>query len=150
MGSDKVTKTAKQLGLEVSVTTLERPTRTVGEAAAAVGCQDAQIAKSIVFISDGDPVLVVASGKHRIDLDKLCDALDCAEVRTATPEEVRASTGFSVGGVPPFGHGLPVIFDAELLDHDCVYAAGGDGNSLFQVSPQRLADCTAASVAVLA
>lgn len=150
MGREKVTRTAKELGLEVSVTTLDRPTRTVGEAAAAVGCQDAQIAKSIVFIADGEPVVVVASGSHRVDVDKLCDVLDCAEARPASTGEVRAATGFSVGGVPPFGHGLSVIFDSELLEHDCVWAAGGDGNSLFRVQPQQLVDCTQARIATLA
>ncbi|MBA2506006.1 MAG: YbaK/EbsC family protein [Thermoleophilaceae bacterium] len=147
---ERVKTTARELGLDVSVKTLDAPTRTVQEAALAVGCEDAQIAKSIVFIADGDPVVVVTSGQHRVDVNKLCDVLDCAESRPATPNEVRAATGFAVGGVPPFGHGLPVVFDATLLEHQCVWAAGGDGNSLFQADPKRLVECTSATVAVVA
>src|SRR5918997_5944972 len=128
---EKVNAKARELGLDVDVKTLERPTRTVQEAAAAVGCADAEIAKSLVFVCDGDPVLVVASGAHRVDMDKVADVLDCAEVRQATPDEVRVATGFSVGGVAPFGHDLPVVLDRTLLDHERVWAAGGDGNTLF-------------------
>src|SRR5689334_13793771 len=108
---EKVTTKARELGLDVDVTTLERPTRTVQEAASAVGCKDCAIAKSIVFVADGDPVLVVASGAHRIDADKIADVLDVAEVRQASPDEVRSATGFAVGGVAPFAHDLPVIMD---------------------------------------
>ncbi len=147
---EKVNARARELGLQVDVKTLDRPTRTVQEAAAAVGCQDAEIAKSLVFIADGDPVLVVASGAHRVDMDKIADLLDVAEIRQASPEEVRVATGFSVGGVAPFGHDLPVVLDETLLDHPQVWAAGGDGNTLFAVQPQKLASCIAAKVADVA
>ena len=144
---EKVIQTARELGLEVEVTTLDEPTRTVPEAAAAVGCQAAEIAKSIVFVADGEPIVAVASGAHRIDPEKLCLALDCAEIRQAAAAEVRAATGFPVGGVPPFGHELPVVLDEELLRHDRVWAAGGDGNTLFEVDPRKLADCVDARIA---
>ena len=147
---EKVIHSARELGLEVDVRRLEASTATAEDAAVAVGCDRAQIAKSLVFIADGDPVLVITSGSHRADLDCLCEALDCAECRPATPDEVRAATGFGVGGVPPFGHGLPVVLDETLLEHDLVWAAGGDGHSLFQVEPRRLADCVGASVARVA
>ena len=147
---EKVNAKARELGLDVEVTTLERPTRTVQEAATAVGCDAAKIAKSIVFVCDGDPVLVLASGAHRIDMNKVADVLDCAEVRQASPDEVRVATGFSVGGVAPFGHDLPVILDETLLGFDQVWAAGGDGNTLFCVKPQKLSDCIRAQVADVA
>ena len=70
-----------------------------------------------------------------------------AEVRQAGAAEVRAATGFAIGGVPPFGHGLPVVFDRSLLDHEHVWAAAGDPHSLFCVSPRKLLDCTEATVA---
>ena len=136
----KVIEAARELGLKVDVKTLAEPTRTVAEAAAAVGCENAQIAKTLVFVADGDPVLVVASGAHRVDLDLLCDVFDAAQVRQANPEEVRAATGYPVGGVSPLGCHLPIAFDEALLEHDCIYAAGGDGNTLFQVNPRALAD----------
>jgi prolyl-tRNA editing enzyme YbaK/EbsC (Cys-tRNA(Pro) deacylase) len=147
---EKVIQAARELGLEVDVTTLEEPTRTVPEAAAAVGCNAAEIAKSIVFVADGEPVLAIASGAHRVDLEQLCLALDCAEIRQAAPDEVRAATGFPVGGVPPFGHALPVVLDEELLRHDRVWAAGGDGNTLFEVDPRKLADRVGARIASIA
>jgi prolyl-tRNA editing enzyme YbaK/EbsC (Cys-tRNA(Pro) deacylase) len=96
---------------------------------------------------DGEPVVVVASGRHRIDRDKVCEALDCAEGRQASPEEVRGATGFPIGGVPPIGHGLPVIFDTALLEYDVIYAAGGDQNTLFEVAPRELAGSLHALIA---
>jgi prolyl-tRNA editing enzyme YbaK/EbsC (Cys-tRNA(Pro) deacylase) len=147
---EKVNAKARELGLDVEVTTLERPTRTVQEAASAVGCEAGEIAKSIVFVCDGDPVLVIASGAHRVDMDKVADALDCAEVRQASPDEVRVATGFSVGGVAPFGHDLPVIIDQTLLGYEQVWAAGGDGNTLFCVEPHKLSACIKAQVADVA
>ncbi len=143
---DKLAECARELGLEVRVQRLSASTRTVRDAAQAVGCQEAEIAKSIVFVADGDPVVCVASGRHRIDTDKLADVLDVAEVRQAAADEVRAATGFAIGGVPPFGHDLPVVFDESLMEHERVWAAAGDPHSLFCVDPRRLADCVRARV----
>jgi prolyl-tRNA editing enzyme YbaK/EbsC (Cys-tRNA(Pro) deacylase) len=143
---DRLADCARDLGLEMKVQRLAASTRTVKDAALAVGCDEAEIAKSIVFVADGDPVVCVASGRHRIDTDKLADVLDVAEVRQAAADEVRAATGFAIGGVPPFGHDLPVLFDETLLDHERVWAAAGDPNSLFCVDPRRLADCVKARV----
>jgi prolyl-tRNA editing enzyme YbaK/EbsC (Cys-tRNA(Pro) deacylase) len=141
---------ARELGLDVEVQRLESSTRTVADAAAAMGCEADEIAKSIVFVADGDPVVCIASGGHRIDPGKLADALDVAEVRPASAQEVRAATGFAIGGVPPLGHGLPVVFDEALLSHDRVWAAAGDPHSLFRADPHKLADCTGAKIAEVA
>lgn len=146
----KVIDSARELGLEVDVRKLERSTATVRDAAGAVGCEEAQIAKSLVFLADGEPVICIASGAHRVDLDRLADVLDAAEVTQASPDQVRAATGFPVGGVPPIGHGLPVVLDETLLDHPRVWAAGGDGHSLFCVDPGELRRCTEALVAAVA
>ena len=143
---ESVIRNARALGLDVQVQRLESSTRTVGDAARAVGCEEAEIAKSIVFVADGDPIVCIASGAHRIDTGKLADALDVAEIRQASAEEVRAATGFAIGGVPPFGHGLPVVFDEALLRHSSVWAAAGDPHSLFCADPQELASCTGATV----
>src|SRR6478735_6444442 len=133
----KVKEAARELGLPVELKTLKDSTRSVADAAAAIGCEPGQIAKSIVFVMDGEPIMVVASGRHRIDQEKVCEALDCAEGRKASGDEVRAATGFAIGGVPPIGHGLPVVFDSALLDYEVIYAAGGDGNTLFAVTPRN-------------
>ena len=145
---DKVVKAARELGLQVDVKTLDHPTRTVTEAATAVGCADAQIAKTLVFVADGDPVLVVASGAHRVDVETLCEIFDVAEVRQASPDEVRVATGYPVGGVSPVGcDGLPVAFDEDLMQYDVIYVAGGDGNTLFAVEPRTLAESVKAVIA---
>ena len=144
---EKVINSARDLGLQVQVKRLEESTATVEEAARALHCEHGQIAKSLVFVADGDPVVCIASGSHRVDLERLAEAFDVAEVRAATPDEVRAATGFPVGGVPPFGHGLPVVMDEDLLVHDSVWAAGGDGHSMFEIAPDKLAECTRAVIA---
>ena len=146
---DRLAECARELGIRVQVQRLEASTRTVADAAVAVGCEEAEIAKSIVFVADGDPIVCVASGQHRVDTEKVADALDVAEVRQAAAEEVRAATGFAIGGVPPFGHDLPVLFDEELLRHKRVWAAAGDPNSLFEVDPRELASCIRARIVAL-
>ena len=147
---EKVKSAAAELGLDVEIRTLDQPTRTVAEAAAALGVDAGQIAKSLVFLADGEPVVIVASGAHRVDVDQLALACDCAVIDKASPEDVRAATGFAVGGVPPFGHGLPVMIDEALLQYDVVYAAGGDGNTLFAVDPRKLAEATNARTVTVA
>ena len=143
----KVKDACDELGLDIELRTLDDSTATVHDAAAAIGCEPGQIAKSIVFVMDGEPIMVVASGRHRIDQEKVCVALDCAEGRQASSAEVRAATGFAIGGVPPVGHGLPVVFDIALMEYEVIYAAGGDGNTLFEVEPRNLAGCVHALVA---
>jgi prolyl-tRNA editing enzyme YbaK/EbsC (Cys-tRNA(Pro) deacylase) len=147
---EKVKEAARALGLDVEIRTLDRPTRTVAEAADALGVDPGQIAKSLVFLADGEPVVIVASGAHRVDVDQLALACDCAVIDKASPDTVRASTGFAVGGVPPFGHGLPILMDEALLEYEVVYAAGGDGNALFAVDPRKLAEATSARLVTAA
>ncbi len=143
---DRLADCARDLGIEVKVQRLEASTRTVADAASAVGCEESEIAKSIVFVADGDPVVCVTSGRHRVDTAKVAEALDVAEVRQAQADEVRAATGFAIGGVPPFGHDLPVLFDEALMEHGRVWAAAGDPHSLFAVDPRELARCVDARV----
>jgi prolyl-tRNA editing enzyme YbaK/EbsC (Cys-tRNA(Pro) deacylase) len=146
---DRLAECARELGIDVRVQRLQTSTRTVADAATAVGCREAEIAKSIVFVADGEPVVCVASGEHRVDVAKVADALDVAEVRQAQADEVRAATGFAIGGVPPFGHDLPVLFDEALLKHERVWAAAGDPHSLFCVDPHKLASCVSARIVAL-
>jgi prolyl-tRNA editing enzyme YbaK/EbsC (Cys-tRNA(Pro) deacylase) len=146
---ERVSRAVAERGLAVQVEQLAESTRTVEDAARAVGCDPSEIAKSIVFVADGDPVVCVASGRHRVDTDKVADVLDVAEVRQAQADEVRAATGFAIGGVPPFGHDLPVLFDEALLRHERVWAAAGDPHSLFEVDPRELANCIRARIVAL-
>ena len=141
----------RDLALSVNTVSGADPARrTSHEAAAAVGCDRSGIAKAIVFVADGDPVVCVTCATHRVDPDRLCQVLDCTEVREATSAEVRAATGFPVGGVSPFGHGVPVIFDAALLEQERIWVAGGDLNSLVQVFSRACVERTGATIADVA
>ena len=146
---EKVRDAARELGLDVTVKTLQESTKTVDDAARAVGCEPGMIAKSIVVVCDGEPLVCVTSGAHRVDMDRVALAFDCGEARIASRDEVQAATGYKVGGVPPLGHGLPVLFDEALLRHDRIWAAGGDSNSLFEVDPRELIGSTTATVVPL-
>ncbi len=127
-------------------------TRTAVEAARAVGATVGQIVKSLVFVADGQPVLVLASGAHRVDPHKLAWAAAASRVEKATAETTRSVTGFSIGGVPPVGHltALRVFVDAALLQHRIVYAAAGTPHAVFAVDPQALVRVTQGEIADLA
>lgn len=146
----KVIDSARDLGLDVNVQRFDQARGTVSATAAAVGCGSSRIASCAVYVADGDPVVCVASAACLVDPDRLADALDVAEVRPASEAETRAATGFGAAGVPPFGHGLPVVVDEALLVHATVWTAGGDGYTLVELEPARLASCTAATVAAVA
>lgn len=147
---EKVMEAVRDLALSVNVVSAVDPARRSAEqAAAAVGCDRSHIAKAIVFVADGDPVVCVTSSTHRVDPDRLCHVLDCAEAREATPAEVRAATGFPVGGVSPFGHGVPVVFDEALLERQRIWVAGGDCNSLVEVESRACVERTGATVAAV-
>jgi prolyl-tRNA editing enzyme YbaK/EbsC (Cys-tRNA(Pro) deacylase) len=124
-----------QLGLDVEVVELDESTRTAAEAARAVGCDVAQIVKSLVLVADGEPILCLCAGDRRVDL-----AAIGGETRMATAEEARAATGFAVGGVPPLGHdrAVPTIVDASLLRFDEVWCAAGTPRAVFRVETERL------------
>jgi prolyl-tRNA editing enzyme YbaK/EbsC (Cys-tRNA(Pro) deacylase) len=145
----KVIDSARNLGLDVNVQRLPDTRASVADTAAALGCGVARIASCKVYVADGDPVVCVSPADCPVDPDLLADALDVAEVRTASDGETRAATGFPAAGVPPFGHGLPVVVDEILLVHSTVWTTGGDGCTLVEVEPARLVSCTVATVAAV-
>ena len=130
----------RQAGFANEVQELAASTRTSAEAAAALGCEVAQIAKSIIFRSAaGRAVLVIASGANRIDEKKVAAALGEA-IRKADAEFVRDRTGFVIGGVPPMGHATPpqVLIDEDVFAFARIYAAAGTPNSIFALTPDEL------------
>jgi prolyl-tRNA editing enzyme YbaK/EbsC (Cys-tRNA(Pro) deacylase) len=145
----KVIDSARDLGLDVNVQRLPDTRVSAADTAAAIGCGAARIATCAVYVADGDPVVCIASAECVVDADLLADALDVAEVRPASSGETRAATGFPASGVPPLGHGLPVVVDEPLLAHTTVWTAAGDGHTLVELAPARLASCTAATVAAV-
>jgi prolyl-tRNA editing enzyme YbaK/EbsC (Cys-tRNA(Pro) deacylase) len=138
--TDRFRERAAALGVDVRARRFPDGTRTAVQAAAAVGCDVAQIVKSLVFIADARPVLVLTSGAKRVDEAKLAAATGATEVRKATADEVRAATGYAIGGTPPFGHDTPleVLCDAHLLRHEVVWAAAGTPTDVFDLSPDTL------------
>lgn len=144
---DTVLAAARKLGLEVRVANTPVPARNVEAAAKAVGAEPSQIATARVFVADGDPVVTLAPGNAAVDLDGLCGLLDCADIRPASAEEVRAATGFPVSAVCPIGHDVPLWFDRGLLAHERIWLLAGDQSSLFEVTSSELADRCGATVA---
>lgn len=122
-------------------------TRTAEDAARAVGCDVAQIVKSLVVLAGKTPALALVSGANRLDLSRLEPHLGAVS-RLASATEARDATGYSVGGVPPVGLLTPlrVVMDADLLEHDVVWAAAGAPDAVFSITPQRLRELTRADV----
>ena len=120
-------------GLDVEVRVLPDSTRTAAEAADAVGCDVGQIVKSLVFVRDETPIMVLCAGDRRVAADRL-------GLRTASPDEARAATGFAIGGVPPLGHDreLETLVDASLLRFETVWCAAGTPHAVFGVETERL------------
>jgi prolyl-tRNA editing enzyme YbaK/EbsC (Cys-tRNA(Pro) deacylase) len=123
-------------------------TRSAADAAAAVGCDVAQIAKSIVLRAGARAVLVIASGANRVDMAKVAAAIGQSAKR-ADGAWVRDATGFAIGGVSPVGHVAPplLLLDADLMALDPVWAAAGSPTHVFRTSPADLVRITGARVA---
>jgi len=127
-------------------------TRTAEDAAHEIGTEVERIVKSLVFVSAGEPVVVLCSGRARVDEKRLAAALDTATVRRATAIEAKTFTGFAIGGVPPFGHEPPcrVVADEGLLELDQVWAAAGLPDAVFPIAPNDLVRIAGAEVARIA
>src|SRR5882672_1817506 len=134
---------------EIGVTIKQFPagTRTAADAARAVGCDVGQIVKSLVFVAAGRPVVALVSGANRLDEGRLATVAG-APVAKADAETARGATGYSIGGVPPFGHAtaVPVFIDRDLLGHRVVWAAAGRPDSVFEIDPERLRELSNAVV----
>jgi prolyl-tRNA editing enzyme YbaK/EbsC (Cys-tRNA(Pro) deacylase) len=131
-------------GLPHQVVEFTRTTRSAADAAAAIGCTVAQIAKSIMFkAASGMPVLVIASGPNRIDEAKVATALG-EPIGKADADFVRTATGFAIGGVPPLGHvqAPRILIDRDLLPLPTIWAAAGTPNAVFQLTPEELVRMT--------
>ncbi len=133
---------------DLKIILFDQSTHTSELAAEALGVKPAQIAKTLVFVADANPLLVVTCGDKKINTKKLTKILGVKKVRFADEETVAASTGFSPGGVSPIGlvKEVPLYLDQSLWDFDLVYAAAGTANSALPVSPDRLCEITKAKV----
>jgi prolyl-tRNA editing enzyme YbaK/EbsC (Cys-tRNA(Pro) deacylase) len=143
-------RTAQRLrdaGIDAAVVEFEQPTRTSAEAAAAIGCTVAEIAKSVVFRGRDSAlaIIVVASGANRIDESRVAASVGEPLTR-ADAEFVRAATGYAIGGVAPIGHSGPVrlVLDEDLRRFATVWVAAGTPFSVFPLTPAQLRALTGA------
>jgi prolyl-tRNA editing enzyme YbaK/EbsC (Cys-tRNA(Pro) deacylase) len=149
---DRFMEAARVQDLNPQVRRFPQGTKTAADAARAIGCDVAQIVKSLVFMADDRPVLALTSGANRVELAALAAACGADHVRRATPEEAREATGFAVGGTPPLGHARPVrtFMDEDLLPLEEVWAAAGTPDSVFPLTPTELLRVSGARPAAIA
>jgi Cys-tRNA(Pro) deacylase len=140
------------LGPQFEVLEFDERTATAADAAAAIGCTVAQIAKSLVFRTrSGRSVLVVASGQNRVD-EKKVGAILGDKIGRADADFVRQNTGYAIGGVAPIGHAVApqVLLDADLQAFDTIWAAAGTPNAVFRLRPGDLPGLTGGHFADIA
>jgi prolyl-tRNA editing enzyme YbaK/EbsC (Cys-tRNA(Pro) deacylase) len=133
--------------LTVEVTEMPESTHTAVEAAQAVGVGVEAIVKSLVFLADGNPLLVLASGPNRVNVEALGQRLGLT-LEKADADTVKAHTGYSIGGVPPFGHlsPIPTVMDEDFMALEVVWAAAGSAKAVFPLTPEKLLEYSQAKV----
>lgn len=149
---DRVLAALRAAGIESEFRRFETPVPTAAAAAQALGCEVGAIANSLVFAADGEPLLVLASGAHRVDTGKVAALVGAARVRRATPEFVLAATGQEVGGVAPTGHPAPLrtVVDVDLASYPVVWAGGGDHHTMVAATYADLVRLTGGIEATIA
>ncbi|MBK6325324.1 MAG: YbaK/EbsC family protein [Chloroflexi bacterium] len=140
--AQKVADAAQALGLDIEIVEFAQTTRSAQEAADAIGCDVAQIVKSLCFVVNGRATICLVSGANQLDERKLAalEGVGRKQVSRAEAEMVKAATGFTIGGVPPFGHvtSLPVYIDEDLKRFEVVWAAAGTPFAVFAIRPEAL------------
>ena len=144
-GVERFRRATSHLDLDIRIQ--PESTHTAEEAAAAVGAPVGAIVKSLVFVCSGTPILLLVSGPNRVNAETL-EAYLGAPVLKADADLVKDSTGFSIGGVPPFGHPTPLrtLMDEDLFAFDEVWAAAGSQSAVFPLSPQKIQEVSGAEV----
>ncbi len=145
---DRVAAALRAAGHDDTIVEFPAGTRTAADAAAAIGCEVAQIAKSLVFRAEDRPVAVIASGVNRVSIKKL-ETLLGYKISRADADWVRSVTGFAIGGVAPVGHETApiMLLDEDLLPLDPVWAAAGSPSHVFKTTAKSLADMAQARIA---
>ncbi|AGN02563.1 hypothetical protein L593_13120 [Salinarchaeum sp. Harcht-Bsk1] len=143
----------EEYDLHVTVEELPEGTHSAADAAEAIGCPLGAIVKSVVLVVEFDdgstePIVAYASGEHRVDVDALAEYLGAADARTASPDEVKEYTGWSIGGVPPVGHGIErTLFDESLLEHEEIWGGAGTPEAVAAFDPETVVAATDAEIA---
>ena len=136
----RVAETLQSLGATGEIRELPEPAPTAAAAAGQLGCEVGAIANSLIFAADGDPLLILTSGAHRVDTAKIAADHGWLAVRRADPDFVRVATGQVIGGVAPVGHPAPIrtLVDVWLDKYEVVWAAGGHQHTVFPTSYTEL------------
>ncbi len=131
-------------GYDIAVRELPESTRTALEAAAALDCEVGAIASSLVFIADDEPLLVMTSGRHRVDTDLLASELGKVSITMARAKKVRTVTGQAIGGVAPIGHPAPVttVIDEALQEYPTIWAAAGTPHTVMPLTFEQIVELT--------
>ena len=147
--AEHVSRELSALGVQGQVRELAEPAPTAASAAAQLGCDVGAIANSLLFSADGEPLLVLTSGAHRVDTGKVAAELGVAKVGRADADFVYASTSQRIGGVAPIGHPRPVrtLVDTTLRDYKVVWAAAGHVHTVFPTTFDELVRITAGTPA---
>ena len=140
----RVIETLSKFNKNLKVQILEKTARTAKEAANALNCEEGAIVKSLVFKTETEFLVCLISGDKRCSLNKLKKVISKKDVSMASADEVKAQTGFTIGGVSPVGHinNLDIIIDKTLERFQIVYAAAGHPNSIFKIDFLKLKDLT--------
>jgi len=147
---ERVREAAARRGVSIEIVTFDGSTHTAEEAAAAIGVELGQIVKSLVFVAPVDlarddaglePIVALVRGTDRVDIGRLASVTGKTRVRRASAGEAARATGFSIGGIPPFGHRqrISVVMDPALDAYPEVWAAAGTANAVFAIAPATLA-----------
>jgi len=143
----RVSAKLKELGVNGEVHVLSDSARTAQEAADALGILVGQVASSIVFkLDDESPLLVITSGRHRVDTKIVAEKLGVAKLHRVDADYVKEKSGFSIGGVSPVGWVNPatILIDEALNDYEVVWAAAGHPHSVYPTTYAELIKCTGA------
>ncbi len=145
----RVSDAAAASGLAIAIIEMPGSTRTAQDAADACGCQVGQIVKSLVFqgAQSDRPILLLVSGSNRVDETAVAEHIG-EPLRRPDADYVRQTTGFAIGGVPPFAHAsaMDVYMDRDLFDHAEIWAAAGTPRCVFSTNPKALCDAVGAAV----
>lgn len=138
-------------GIAGEIVVLPDAASTAALAAAALGIEVGAIANSLVFWSDGEPLLVMTSGAHRVDTAALAARLGREKITRATVEQVREATGQAIGGVAPTGHPAPLvtIVDEALAAYSQIWAAGGTPHTVFPLTFDELVRLTGGTISAV-
>jgi prolyl-tRNA editing enzyme YbaK/EbsC (Cys-tRNA(Pro) deacylase) len=142
--AEHVARALQALGVSGQVRELPEPAPTAATAAEQLGCPVGAIANSLIFSADGEPLLILTSGAHRVDTGKVAAEVGVEKLGRADPEFVYASTGQRIGGVAPVGHPKPIrtLVDAALEPYEVVWAAAGHAHTVFPTSFAELVRIT--------